>query len=338
MIEGATRMGTVLDKVKYLRRCAIKMPTELMRYKKNCKEFSPEVAKQLLVHALREKPYSSQYIATMDAYIQELLTPITQNFLEQYSEEACEPEKTRVWSCWWQGEDQMPPIVRACTKRVREVFGKAGVECILITEKNINQYLELPDYIYERFHKGQICFAHLADIIRWGLITKYGGIWLDACDFLCWDDPQRYLVHLTEKRFYTQKFSSMVPHEPCMGKWCNGYFMGRANNVVASYTYAGLLRYWKRQSAPVDYIFLDYIIRCGYFHLPHLTEAIDAVEANSEQFYSFRWKLNEEYVESEYRKIMKESDFYNLPYKMKYQEKTSDGIMTYYGYILEQYM
>lgn len=332
-------MRVWINHLKYLKRCIFKLPKECKRYLNNRREFSAEVAKQLFIHAFREKPYSDQYITVMDSYVKKLLIQQTQEYIvkskERHTSEEFEPI---VWTCWWQGKEQMPAIVKACTARMKEVFRKAGIKCVIISKDNLQEFIELPEYILQKFTQKKIGLAHFADIIRWGLIAQYGGIWLDACDFLCKDDPEVYISYL-KRSFYTQKFASpdLCPHEPCMGKWCNGYFMGQPHNLVAEYTYAGLLQYWKEQTAPFDYIFLDYIIRNGYHEIPGFAEIIDAVPANSEQFYSFRWKINDVFSEGEYRSVMEKSDFYNISYKLQLNKKNADGKETFYGHIISKY-
>ena len=50
-----------------------------------------------------------------------------------------------------------------------------GYNIILITEKNINEYItNIPDYFYK------LCPAHQADFVRVNVICDYGGIWLDS--------------------------------------------------------------------------------------------------------------------------------------------------------------
>ena len=54
--------------------------------------------------------------------------------------------KRYVWSCWWQGEDNAPQLVKKCW----ECQGKnipEGVEHIIIIWENYRNYIEFPEYI-----------------------------------------------------------------------------------------------------------------------------------------------------------------------------------------------
>ena len=83
-----------------------------------------------------------------------------------------------IWVCWWQGESQMPPIVRSCYQSLLENAGEHPVH--LITEESIDQYIQIPTYILQKVKKGNISFTHFSDIIRMALLYEHGGLWLDA--------------------------------------------------------------------------------------------------------------------------------------------------------------
>ena len=75
-----------------------------------------------------------------------------------------------IWTLWWQGEDKMPQIVKACHKQLKQNLN--GAKLILITKNNYKDYIELPDYILEKQEKGYISFAQLSDIIRFSLLDS----------------------------------------------------------------------------------------------------------------------------------------------------------------------
>lgn len=53
-------------------------------------------------------------------------------------------------------------------------------EVILISYDNLEEYVHFPDYILEKWKKGQITNTHMTDLLRLELLIKYGGMWLDA--------------------------------------------------------------------------------------------------------------------------------------------------------------
>ena len=49
-----------------------------------------------------------------------------------------------------------------------------GYEVILITDKNVNEDIKVPEYF------DKLCPAHQADFVRVNVICDFGGIWLDS--------------------------------------------------------------------------------------------------------------------------------------------------------------
>lgn len=85
-------------------------------------------------------------------------------------------EKYYVWVYWGQGENQMPPLVKACYRQL--TYYNSDVK--LVTNHNLSEYINLPVEIYKRVQKGEIGWANYSDIIRNTLLARYGGLWLDA--------------------------------------------------------------------------------------------------------------------------------------------------------------
>ena len=84
----------------------------------------------------------------------------------------------KVWICWFQGLDNAPYIVKKCYESVN--LNLKDREIILITTDNMNQYVKFPDFVLAKWKKGIISNAHMADLLRLELLTKYGGLWIDA--------------------------------------------------------------------------------------------------------------------------------------------------------------
>ena len=120
----------------------------------------------------QEKPY---------AQIKESIQPFIDNFsknesminLDTYS------KNIKAWSCWWQGENEAPDIVKACWGSQRRNLPDS-VEHVIITRDNYSNYIQLPNYILEKVENGYITLITLSDIVRASLLYKYGGFWLDS--------------------------------------------------------------------------------------------------------------------------------------------------------------
>lgn len=87
-----------------------------------------------------------------------------------------------IWTCWFQGEEQAPDIVRACIQQMREM--EENQKVIVISEQNMNKYVHIPDYIIKKWKEGKISNTHFSDILRVCLLYENGGTWIDATVYL----------------------------------------------------------------------------------------------------------------------------------------------------------
>jgi hypothetical protein len=92
-----------------------------------------------------------------------------------------------IWTCWLQGYENAPPLVKACIASMEKYSG--GYKVVILTEENIQDYVVLPGYIIEKYHKGIIPKANFTDLLRTALLINYGGIWLDAAVLLTREIP-----------------------------------------------------------------------------------------------------------------------------------------------------
>lgn len=101
-----------------------------------------------------------------------------------------------IWIFWWTGEENAPEIVKACIQSVRRNANRHKV--VLLSKANICDYIALPEYIEQKHNKGIIGHAHYSDMVRLTLLSKYGGLWIDATVFISQPLPNM----LFDKTFY----------------------------------------------------------------------------------------------------------------------------------------
>ena len=93
-----------------------------------------------------------------------------------------------VWQYWAQGYEEVPELVSLCLKSVDKFCQNCKV--IRLSDSNIRDYLDLPDYLYEVSEKFGLTF--FADLLRSLLVKVYGGVWLDATVLLTAPLPETY--------------------------------------------------------------------------------------------------------------------------------------------------
>ena len=81
------------------------------------------------------------------------------------------PENSPIWVMWYQGIKNAPPIVLSCIKSI--IINRGKHRIFIIDKYNIDNYIQLPSYIKEKFNNRTFSITHLSDIIRMGLLSKY---------------------------------------------------------------------------------------------------------------------------------------------------------------------
>ncbi len=312
-----------------------RFPVCLKGYGADRREFDAAVARLRFWDALLPRDKSKAYIHGLSEFVCRELAPLTERYARgdwDRPEPRQKLDKIPVWVCWWQGEVAMPPLVKACVERLRGSLPDMA-ELRVVTWDNYADYCEIPAHVLEKHAKGMIGPAHLSDVLRFSLLSRYGGAWVDATVYITGQFPEKMLT----EPFYTQRFESWeyCPQEACRGKWCGFFFGGKAQSPVFSYMYEALCHYWSRFDKAVDYVFFDYILWAGYCGIPEIREQIDRVPANNEQIWLMAKVLNEPYEPAAFQELTGRNDFYKLSYKGRLEE-TAEEKQTVYGHILEE--
>jgi hypothetical protein len=262
------------------------------------------------------------------AYQEPEESPLQEAGREQISE-----EKLPIWCCWWQGEEQMPEIVQMCHTRLKQVIPKDEAELHLITLKNYKEYVNIPAHIIEKFEKGIVTMATMSDVLRFQLLNRYGGYWLDATVFFTGAIPEEYFT----KEFFCQRMAKdpeKVRREACKGNWCGFSIKGCAENVIFRYMNDAFSLWWKKHDDIIDYVLIDYLLWTGYRKIPAIRSIIDTVPDNNEDIFELYQALNEPYSEELYRRKTQRNVMHKLTYKMDLHKQTEDGQLSLYGWLL----
>ena len=326
----------MLKKIKHLFQrlvvCCREFPADV-------REFSWKVAVRRFWDVLIPTGKSKKYIETLSDYMVRELSSLTEQYcrgnLTNHKQKVA-LDKTPIWVCWWQGEENAPPLVQACIQRMRSILPESA-QLHLITWDNLNDYVELPDYIFEKFRNGLITNIHMTDILRYALVSTYGGAWIDSTVWLS-DQIKEKLPEYLSRPYFTQRFTSweICPQEACRGKWCNFFFMGQSTCELFSYAYDALLLWWQKHNKLIDYVIVDYILWAGCCGVPEIQQCIDAVEPNNPNIWLMEKHLNDPFVQEEYEALLAGNDFFKLSYKGNLTVQTEDGKKTVYGYILSE--
>lgn len=108
-----------------------------------------------------------------------------------------------IWSLWFQGIEQAPPVVRECVESWRRQ--NLDWEFRLLDHGSVAEYLDLDLAQPPLVNLGD---AHRSDLIRLHLLVRYGGVWADPTSF-CVRPLDDWLPQAMGARFFA--FSNVAP-------------------------------------------------------------------------------------------------------------------------------
>lgn len=271
----------------------------------------------------------------LDSYFKNNYQDIINKYLVK-EWETKEIESAHIWIFWGQGEENMPPLVKACYRQLTHYNNNIRV----LNNQNIKEYIELPDTLFKKVNSKQISWAHLSDIVRNTLLAKYGGLWLDATVWVSGLIPFNKLkevelfsangkvpISLRTIRFWTS-------FEYNWSTWC--MWSRDKNNRLFSFVSEMLISIAEREEQWPDYVIQDYLIAYAYKNLPGIANMLEqSSNISCKKRNLFAIIMNEKYDEKKYKELTEKDFVFKLSYRTKWKEKTENEEQTFYGRILE---
>lgn len=232
----------------------------------------------------------------------------------------------RVWICWWQGIDNAPLLVRRCYDSVKSNL--VDWEIIVITLDNYEEYVQFPDYILQRWQKGQISNTHMSDLLRLELIVKYGGLWLDST-VLCTGKKIPESIMRSNLFVYQLLRPGINGHSLPISNWL---IYAKSNNKILYLTKMLLYQYWQKNEKAIDYFI--------FHHFFSIVLAYCQEEQNQIPKYCnsiphiLLFQLFEEYDGIAFHDLKQMTCFHKLSYKLSQEDLLKSG--TYYDVIINR--
>lgn len=235
-----------------------------------------------------------------------------------------------IWVYWWDGFENAPQIVQVClTSILRE---NSNINIICLDKNNVFDYIQMPDDIIEKHEQGTIGRAHFSDIIRLSLLTQYGGLWMDATLLCVKSLPEQ----IWSADFYSCRQGLYDPIQPSHLRWAGWLLGGKPGFPLFSFSRDALIEYWRKYDQVVDYLLMDYVFDLAYETIPDVKSAVDSLEISNRQTDELMASINQPYNKSFFDN---ETYIYKLSYRFgKPKPETDTGEMTFYGYLLKEYL
>lgn len=237
--------------------------------KANMRTFMAQASKGLGIHFIWEG-IREQQIFKDHKKVASYFEPL----LQQYAENKIKPHSIRpkkklpkgkvLWQYWGQGIDSeaLPEVVQLCFQSVDKY--KEDYQVIRLSDDTIREYIDFPDFVWEKKEKGKLGYTFFSDLLRLALLAGYGGVWLDATVLLTDPLPTpfrewEYFVYQRDPNalFKRQWKSSYAYYWNWHPKFkvnvLNSIFFAQKGSIVVSAMLDLLLHYWETQEETRNY-------------------------------------------------------------------------------------
>ena len=213
---------------------------------------------------------------------QDLLNEVVPLYVEPYLKGSAKKWKIKakkrlnkpvIWQFWDPvNHDDTPEIVKASLDSVRK-FKPEDYDLVVLDLETISEYIELPDFLYDRINTPGFSFAFFTDLLRLCLLCSYGGIWIDATVYLLAPIDERLL---SKEFFMFQRTECPDDDEywekrnPDYFSWDSDFKVNSLNSfIVAKKGFETaevlkdiLLNYWSDNCSSSSYFIFQIIFDC----------------------------------------------------------------------------
>lgn len=230
-----------------------------------------------------------------------------------------------IWVCWWQGEDQMPQMIKQCYYSLCK--NSNGHQVVLLTNKNYMEYISLPEIVLEKHKKGLISTAHLSDVLRLSLLSKYGGLWIDSTYWVTLP------IDIDGKYFYSIK-QEIIKEANISGFLWTCHLMGCGSPyLIYAFCAECMIRHISIHVKIAHYLMQDYIIRIAYDEFPEFRQIIDELPYLDDNIYYCQDHFNDRITPEIIEQVIS-TRFHKLNRGGVYKEITVSGEPTLFSFFM----
>lgn len=292
-----------------------------------CEGLLPNIALSLIATGLNDKGLEIAQLTLYNRMIHKIRKQISPNIdqikanVEKRFATSTVKQSDTIWVLWFQGIENAPEVVNKCYKSLLKFCPQKNI--VLLSEKNLNNYISLPKYIEDKYQQGIISRTHYSDIVRTNLLTTYGGTWIDSTVLLT-AQPDSFYFDSDLFLFQTLSPGSSGQVIP----FSNWFITAQKPNRILLLTEELLYQYWKNNNRLMDYFIYHYFLKIASECYPDEYSLIPPVSNEAPQLLLNR--LESPYSESQWEFIKSQSPIHKVTYK-----NTSINKGTYYQAIFK---
>lgn len=232
-----------------------------------------------------------------------------------------------IWCCWLQGIEHAPDLVKSCINSLKQ--GMPEKRIILLNANNFMNYVDIPDYILEKWRKGVIPFAHFTDILRTALLCKYGGAWFDATVLFTANSIPDYFEK-SDLFVFKQIVLSKKDEPPIV--LSNWLIFSVSNHPLLLLTLQLLYDYWKDHSYLTHYFVYHLFFTMATRRYPDLWKQVPTF--NNHAPHTLQFELGDKFTKERWEQIIACSAVHKLSKELDF----SDNKESFYYYVITRYL
>ena len=239
-------------------------------------------------------------------------------------DDTCNEVPKIVWFSWLQGINNAPEIVKVCLASQRKHL--SDYDFRIVDLDNYQQWVELPEYVVEKYKQGLIPPASFSDLLRLSLLKKYGGIWMDAsvyCSGFGNDKLRERWDRIMNSELTIFRYFKRGHWEASgLSTW---FFASVPDHIVVSSVLDMLLAYWKDYNCLVDYYVIHLFLGLALQEFPMVMMKMP--RENSYHSLLLGNALGHDYHEENWKDLVEHVSIHKLNYR-----KADEASMNKKGY------
>ena len=233
-----------------------------------------------------------------------------------------------IWSAWLQGLDNAPEMVNVCLESHQKHL--PGYEFRVLDMENYRQWVELPEWVEEKYARGMIPAALFSDVLRVAVLKRYGGVWMDAsvlCTGFGNQQLQKQWTEVENSQFAVFRYYRKGDRYPSgLSNW---FIAATPDNIVLTSVYDMLTAYWRDYDCTIDYYMMHLFISCALKAFPEMERGMPKL--NSRYSFFLGDALSRTYSQEAWQELVDHVAIHKLNYRKA--EEAQKNPLSYYNFI-----
>lgn len=220
------------------------------------------------------------------------------------------PEPEHAFTIWFQGEEQAPPLVKACFRSMRRHLKQ---ELIVLDENTLFDWITLPQFVIDKWREGKIPHTQFSDICRIQLLYQHGGLWFDATDYITAPVPQ----FIMDEDVFLFRAGKKIRGSYAFIQSC--FIRGKKGNPLLGIWNQANFIYWKNENSKINY-FVHHLLLLLSTHTNEIAkQCIEKMPRIDQDLTHTLWGEHcmDQYDAETFRILTKDAFFQKTNYKDK---------------------